>query len=237
MRLPVPLLRGTLIQRYKRFLADVRLEDGRLVTALCPNTGSMLGLITPGLTVWLSISDAPGRKYPFTWELVEADLGQGPTLVGINTAHPNKLIAQALEARRIKALAGYAALRREVKYGKNSRIDILLECPKKGLCYVEVKNVHLSRAHGLAEFPDSVTERGAKHLAEMSDMVRSGHRAVLVFLVQREDAKRLALARDVDPRYGCAFDAAKAQGVEAIAMRCRMSIEEIAVDRPIPIAG
>src|SRR5262249_50308116 len=103
MRLPVPLLRGTLIQRYKRFLADVRLEDGRLVTALCPNTGSMLGLITPGVTVWLSISDAPGRKYPFTWELVEADLGKGPTLVGINTAHPNKLIAQALEARRIKA--------------------------------------------------------------------------------------------------------------------------------------
>ena len=124
--------------------------------------------------VWLSESDSPTRKYRFTWELVEADLGQGPTLVGINTGHPNKLVAEASPRGRIKALAGYPALRREVKYGKNSRIDLLLECAKKGLCYVEIKNVHLSRRHGLAEFPDSVTERGIKHLAELSDMVRAG---------------------------------------------------------------
>ena len=237
MRLPAPLIRGTLLQRYKRFLADVRLDDGRLITATCPNTGSMIGLTAPGSVVWLSESDSPTRKYRFTWELVEADLGNGPTLVGINTGHPNKLVAEAIGSRRIRALAGYPSLRREVKYGRNSRIDLLLECAKKGLCYVEIKNVHLSRRHGLAEFPDSVTERGKKHLIEMSDMVRAGHRAVMIYLIQRGDARRLALARDVDPDYGAAFDAAAAAGVEAIALRCRMSPEEILVDRPVPIVG
>jgi sugar fermentation stimulation protein A len=237
MRLPSPLLRGTLIQRYKRFLADVRLADGRVVTATCPNTGSMLGLTAPGSAVWLSESDSPTRKYRHTWELVEADLGKGPLLVGINTGHPNKLVAEAIAASRVAALAGYPGLRREVNYGRNSRIDLLLECADKGLCYVEVKNVHLSRRHGLAEFPDSVTARGAKHLAEKSDMVRAGHRAVMVFLIQRSEARRLALARDIDPTYGAAFDAARAAGVEAIALRCRMSTEEIVVDKPVPIAG
>jgi sugar fermentation stimulation protein A len=235
MRLP-PLTRGTLIQRYKRFLADVRLDDGRLVTATCPNTGSMLGLAHPGSTVWLSESDSPTRKYRFTWELVEADLGRGAELVGINTGHPNKLVAEAVAARRIRALAGYPTLRREVRYGQASRIDLLLECRKKGLCYVEIKNVHLSRRPGLAEFPDSVTARGVKHLAEMSAMVRQGHRAVMVFLIQRSAARRLQLARDIDPAYGAAFDAARAAGVEAIALRCRVGTDEIAVDRPVPIA-
>jgi sugar fermentation stimulation protein A len=237
MRFPSPLIRGTLIQRYKRFLADVRLADGSIVTATCPNTGSMMGLTAPGSTVWISESDSPTRKYRHTWELVEVDLGKGPLLVGINTGHPNKLVAEAIGARRVKALAGYAELRREVNYGRNSRIDILLQCTTKGLCYVEIKNVHLSRRHGLAEFPDSVTERGVKHLAEMSDMVRAGHRAVMVYLVQRHEATKLAFARDIDPTYGLAFDKAVAAGVEAIALRCRMSIEEIVVDRAIPIVG
>ena len=236
MLLPA-LHRGTLIRRYKRFLADVRLEEGCLVTAACPNTGSMLGLNAPGSVVWLSRSDSPTRKYPFTWELVEADLGAGPALVGINTGHPNKLVAEALAARRIKALAGYPSLRREVKYGRNSRIDLLLECAHKGLCYVEIKNVHLSRRHGIAEFPDSVTARGVKHLAEMTDMVRQGHRAVMVFLIQRAEATRLAFARDIDPNYGAAFDKARAAGVEAVALRCRVGIDEIAVDLAVPISG
>jgi sugar fermentation stimulation protein A len=235
MLLP-PLLRGTLIARYKRFLADVRLDDGRAVTATCPNTGSMLGLCAPGSVVWLSESSSPTRRYPFMWELVQADLGRGPTLVGINTGHPNKLVAEALVAGRIRALAGYPALRREVRYGQNSRIDLLLACPDRGLCYVEVKNVHLSRRHGLAEFPDSVTARGVKHLREMSAMVRQGHRAVMVFLIQRSEARRLTLARDIDPAYGDAFDAARAAGVEAIALRCRVGTGEITVDRPVPIA-
>jgi len=237
MLLPSPLLRGTLIQRYKRFLADVRLDDGRLVTATCPNTGSMIGLTAPGSVVWLSESDSPTRKYRHTWEMVEADLGEGATLVGINTNHPNKLVAEAIAAARVKALAGYAGVRREVKYGVNSRIDLLLECPERGACYVEIKNVHLSRRHGLAEFPDSVTERGVKHLCEMSDMVRQGHRAVMVFLIQRADARRLAFARDIDSSYGAAFDVATAAGVEAIALRCKMSPEEILVDKPVPIVG
>src|SRR5262245_59444577 len=132
MRLPSPLLRGTLIARYKRFLADVRLDDGRLVTATCPNTGSMMGLAVPGSVVWLSESDSPTRKYRFTWEMVEADLGKGPRLVGINTGHPNKLVAEAIAASRVAALAGYPGLRREVKYGRNSRLDLLLECAQKG---------------------------------------------------------------------------------------------------------
>ena len=234
MHFPSSLITGRLVQRYKRFLADVRLDDGDTVTATCPNTGSMMGLKEPGQRVWLSTSDSPTRKYRHTWEMVETDLGGGPTLVGINTGHPNKLVAEAVEAKRIKELAGYASLRREVKYGRNSRIDLLLEDPAKGMCYVEIKNVHMMRKAGFAEFPDSVTERGAKHLAEMSDMVRAGHRAVMVFLIQRGDAKSLTLARDVDPGYGAAFDAAKAAGVETIAVRCKLSTQAITVDKTIP---
>lgn len=236
MRFATPLQQGILLQRYKRFLADVRLLDGRIVTATCPNTGSMLGLIAPGLPVWLSESDSPTRKYRHTWEMVQVDLGKGPALVGINTGHPNKLVAEAVGAKAVKALSGYEGLRREVKYGVNSRIDLLLEDPARGLCYVEIKNVHLSRKAGLAEFPDSVTERGAKHLREMSDMVRAGHRAVMVYLIQRSDVSRLSFCADIDPGYVQALVAARAAGVEAIALRCRLSPEEIVVDKPIPLA-
>lgn len=237
MLFPTPLIRGRLIQRYKRFLADVELDSGDKVTATCPNTGSMMGLTGPGSVVWLSTSDSETRKYKHTWEMVEADLGKGPTLVGINTNHPNKLVSEAIASGQIKELGGYPNLRREVKYGKNSRIDVLLEGPQKGTCYVEVKNVHMMRRHGLAEFPDSVTARGAKHLVEMSDMVADGHRAVMVYLIQRNDAARLSLARDVDPTYGAAFDKAIAAGVEAIAVRCRMTPETIEVDKVVPIVG
>jgi sugar fermentation stimulation protein A len=235
MRFPTPLQRGRLIRRYKRFLADVALDKGETITAVCPNTGSMLGLTEPGSAVWLSQSDRLTRKYAHTWEMVEADLGLGPSLVGINTAHPNRLVAEAIEARRIRKLAGYRSLRREVKYGEASRIDLLLEDGRKGRCYVEIKNVHLSRTPGLAEFPDCVTARGVKHLRELAGMVAEGHRAVMVFLIQRPDAKRFRLARDLDPGYWEAFKTAAAAGVEAMAFRCRMSLEEIALDAPVPI--
>ncbi|MEZ5842301.1 MAG: DNA/RNA nuclease SfsA [Hyphomicrobiaceae bacterium] len=235
MLFPSPLRRGRLVKRYKRFLADVVLDTGESVTATCPNTGSMMGLTEPGSVVWLSESDSPTRKYRHTWEMVEADLGKGPSLVGINTGHPNKLVAEAIEAGRIANLKGYPLLRREQKYGVNSRIDLLLECARKGLCYVEIKNVHMMRRAGLAEFPDSVTERGAKHLGELAAMVTAGHRAVMLFLIQRSDAKRLSLARDVDATYGAAFDRAVAAGVEVMAYRCRISPEEIAVERQVPI--
>jgi len=235
MLFPAPLISGRLVQRYKRFLADVALDSGETVTATCPNTGSMMGLVAPGSRVWLSSSDSSTRKYRHTWEMVEADLGNGPHLVGINTNHPNKLVAEAIEGGIIKDLKGYSSLRREVKYGKNSRIDILLECARKGVCYVEIKNVHMMRESGLAEFPDSVTERGAKHLVEMTDMVRAGHRAMMVYLIQRADAKNLTLAADVDPRYVEAFKLAAAAGVEAIALRCRVTPTEIAVEKAVPI--
>lgn len=236
MQFQAPLIRGRLIKRYKRFLADVTLDDGQTITCTCPNTGSMKGLTTPGSLVWVSESDSPTRKYRHTWELVEHDLGKGPAVVGINTNHPNRLVAEAIEAGRIAPLKGYESLRREVKYGQNSRIDILLEDARKGLCYVEIKNVHLMRKPGFAEFPDSVTARGAKHLAELSDMVREGHRAVMMFLIQRGDATRISLARDIDPAYGEAFDKAKAAGVEALAYRCRLDpLGGIEVDKKVTI--
>ena len=237
MLFPVPLVSGRLVQRYKRFLADVVLDTGETITATCPNTGSMMGLVAPGSRLWLSTSDSPTRKYRHTWEMVEADLGQGPHLVGINTNHPNKLVAEAIEGGIVMGLKGYPLLRREVKYGKNSRIDILLECATKGTCYVEIKNVHMMRRAGFAEFPDSVTERGAKHLVEMSDMVRAGHRAVMVYLIQRGDAESLSLAADVDPKYVEAFKLASAAGVEAIALRCRVKPDEIAVETAVPITA
>jgi sugar fermentation stimulation protein A len=237
MRFHSALERGRLLQRYKRFLADVALDSGETVTASCPNTGSMLGLTAPGSRVWLSRSSSPTRKYAHTWEMVEADLGDGPALVGINTGHPNKLVAEAIASSRIEALTGYQTLRREVRYGNASRIDILLEDARKGRCYVEVKNVHLMRQAGRAEFPDCVTERGAEHLRELAAMAAEGHRAVMLFLIQRTDAKRFSLAADLDPGYATAFRLATDAGVEAMAFRCRMSETEIALDRAVPIVG
>ena len=238
MEFSTPLMRGRLVRRYKRFLADIELDNGQTIIVSCPNTGSMKGLTTPGSAVWLSTSTSPTRKYPYTWEMVEHDLGKGPVIVGINTNHPNRLVREAIEAGRIKSLKGYKTLKPEVRYGhENSRIDILLQDDKKGSCYVEVKNVHLMREAGLAEFPDSVTERGAKHLRELTEMVREGHRAVMFFLVQREDATRLSIARDIDPNYAKAFDAALESGVEAMAYKCSLSPTAIKLAKKIRIVG
>src|SRR5262249_40157981 len=223
MRFPAPLFPATLVRRYKRFLADVVLPSGETVTVHCANPGSMIGLNAAGARVWLSKSANPKRKLAHSWELIEVDLGGGTELVGINTGHPNALAAEAIAAGRIAELAGYTTARREVKYGKASRVDFLLEAPDRAPCYVGIKNVHLMRRPGLAEFPDSVTQRGARHLAELADMVAAGSRAVMLYLVQIGSAERFALARDIDPGYGRAFDAARASGVEAIAYRCRIS--------------
>jgi sugar fermentation stimulation protein A len=235
MRFDAPLVPGTLIKRYKRFLADVTLDSGETITASCPNTGSMMGLTTPGNRVWLSTSDSPTRKYRHTLEVIEDTTHGDACLVGINTNHPNRIVAEAISDGRLTPLKGYDSLRREVKYGANSRIDILLEDEKKGRAYVEIKNVHLLRKKGLAEFPDSVTSRGAKHLGELADMVREGHRAVMLFLIQRPDATRIALADDIDPAYGEAFDAAIAAGVEPLAYRCVITPDAIAIDKKIKI--
>src|SRR6185369_8513442 len=183
MRFPAPLIPATLIKRYKRFLADVTLPDGTAITAHVANPGAMTGLAAPGARVWLSKSDKPGRKLPYSWELVEVDLGGGLELVGVNTGHPNSLVGAALAAGAIAELAGYGSIRREVKYGRNSRVDFLLEGAGRPPCYVEIKNVHLMRRAGLAEFPDAKTERGRKHLDELGDMVEAGSRAVMLYLI------------------------------------------------------
>ena len=230
MKFPDPLLRGRLVRRYKRFLSDVELDGGELVTAHCANPGSMIGLTEPGAEVWLSPARNPARKLRYSWEMIR--IGEG--LVGINTSHPNGIVADAIAAGRVAELAGYGGLRREVKYGKNSRIDMLLEADGRPPCYVEVKNVHLKRDAG-AEFPDSVTARGAKHLVELSDMVAAGARAVMFYLVQREDCDDFAIAGDIDPHYATTLDKALAAGVEAICYCCKLTTEAIELDRPLAL--
>jgi sugar fermentation stimulation protein A len=237
MRFPAPLIPATLVRRYKRFLADVVLPTGETVTVHCANPGSMIGLNAPGARVWLSKSDNPRRKLSHSWELIEVDFGAGTELVGINTAHPNALAAEAIAAGRIPELTGYATLRREVRYGQASRVDVLLDGAGRPPCYVEIKNVHLMRQPGLAEFPDAVTKRGARHLAELSAMVAAGARAVMLFLVQIGSAERFALARDIDPAYGRAFDLARAAGVEMLAYRCAIACNGIEVAEAVPVEG
>jgi sugar fermentation stimulation protein A len=236
MRFATPLIPATLIRRYKRFLADVVLPSGEEVTVHVANPGAMTGLGSPGSRVWLSKSDQPGRKLPHSWELVEVDFGGGVEVVGINTGHPNGLVAEALRAGAIPELAGYASARREVKYGKGSRVDFVLESPGRPPCYVEVKNVHLMRRRGLAEFPDSVTARGTRHLDELAAMVAAGNRAVMLFLIQIGSTESFALARDIDSAYGAAFDRARAAGVEAIAYKCLLTTDGIEVVAPVPVA-
>jgi len=235
MRFAAPLIEATLIRRYKRFLADVRLATGEELTVHVANPGAMTGLAAAGAAVWLSKSDNPKRKLAYSWELVEVDFGGGVELVGVNTAHPNGLIAEALAAGLIPELAGYASARREVRYGKNSRVDVLLDDPARPACYVEIKNVHLMRRQGFAEFPDAVTARGAKHLDELAAMVAAGHRAVMLFLIQIGSAERFALAADIDPAYAAAFARARGAGVEAIAYRCAITGEGIVLAEKVPI--
>ncbi len=226
-----PLIPGTLVRRYKRFLADVALRDGETVTAHCANSGSMMGVAEPGAEVWLSPARNPSRKLKYTWELVR----DGDGLVGVNTAHPNTIVAEAIAGGAIAELRDYESLRREVRYGRNSRIDILLESPDRPPCYVEIKSVTLRRNGGPAEFPDSVTARGAKHLDELSDMVAGGARAVMLYLVQRADCDRFRLAADIDPAYAAALESALAAGVETLCHACRLSPVAIELDRALPL--
>ncbi|MGM4920396.1 DNA/RNA nuclease SfsA [Tardiphaga sp. 813_E8_N1_3] len=235
MKLPADLVPATLLRRYKRFLADVELADGSVITAHVANPGAMIGLQAAGARVWLSKSPSKTRKLPFSWELIEADFGNGPELVGVNTMHPNAIVAEALAANAIPELNGYDIIRREVKYGAASRVDFLLEHPPRPPCYVEVKNVHMMRQPGLAEFPDSVTARGARHLDELATVVAAGARAMMLFVVQIGSSTAFALARDIDPAYGRAFDKACAAGVEAIAYTCQIDHGSIVLAGRVPI--
>lgn len=231
MRFSPPLEPATLVRRYKRFLFDATLPDGQPITGSCPNTGSMLGLTDPGSRIWMSVHDSKTRKYRHALELVEAD---GVT-VGINTSLPNRIVEEAIRGGAIPSLRGYGTLKREQKYGRSSRIDILLSEGERPDAYVEIKNVHYMRTPGLAEFPDSTTSRGAKHLEELGDMAEAGHRAVMVYLVQRPDCRTMKICRQLDPAYAKAFDRAIARGVEALAVRCHISPEEIRFDTMIPV--
>jgi sugar fermentation stimulation protein A len=236
MQFGTPLVPATLARRYKRFLADVVLESGEMLTVHVANPGAMTGLDRPLSRVWLSHSDNPLRKLPYTWEIVETDLGAGPELVGVNTVAPNLFVADALAAGRIPELRGYERTRREVKYGTNSRVDFLLEGPPRPPCYVEVKNVHLMREPKLAEFPDSVTARGAKHLDELAAVMAGGARAVQLYVIQIPSAERFGIARDIDPDYALAFDRARRAGVEMLAWRCSVRLSGIEIVEPVPLA-
>ena len=230
MQFSTALHKGKLLKRYKRFMADVTLANGDIVTAHCPNTGSMESCYEEGCDVWLSPANDPARKLQWTWEFTVTNDG----LIGVNTARPNQVVAEAVAAGKIKTLAGYDTIRREVKYGKNSRIDLLLESPGKKTCYVEVKNTTLRRDDDIL-FPDAVTERGRKHLEELSDMVRAGHRAVMLFFVNRTDGKRFCPADAIDPAYAKALREAVKAGVEVIAVRADASTKELTTGQEIPV--
>jgi sugar fermentation stimulation protein A len=233
-----PLVPARLVQRYKRFLFDATLDDGTAFTGSCPNTGSMHGLTVPGSRIWVSLHDSPTRKYRHMFEMVEV---AGET-IGINTGLPNRLAEEAIVVGLVPALDGYRTILREQRYGRNSRIDLLLQDGDLPKAYVEVKNVHFSRRAGLAEFPDTVTKRGAKHLEELGDMAEQGHRAVMLYLIQRHDCSVFRICADLDPAYAAAFARARARGVEAYALRCRVTPQEIAaigvveIDEPVPAA-
>ena len=232
MRFQTPLIEAVLLRRYKRFLADIRLPDGREVTAHCPNPGAMLGLADPGRRIWVEPNDDPGRKLRFGWRLVE--LGEGH-LAGIDAGLPNRVVAEALARGGIPPLAGYGTIRPEQRYGTNSRIDFLLSEPGRADAYIEVKNVHLRRRGDWAEFPDCVTARGAKHLAELAHIARAGGRAIMLYLGQRSDCTRFRLASDLDPAYAAAFDAARAAGVEMLCHGTRITPGGVWLDRALPV--
>lgn len=232
MKFSSELSQGTLIKRYKRFLADVALNDGSEITLHCPNTGSMKNCLFPGQPVWFSHSDNPKRKYPCTWELMQTPQGD---LIGINTGRANALAEEAIVNGVIAELQGYPRLRREVRYGEeNSRIDLLLSADGKPDCYIEVKSCTLLQ-DGKGYFPDAVTARGQKHLRELIQMVQSGHRAVLLFVVQHSGINSVSPAAHIDPDYAVGLTQAMAAGVEVLAYKCELSHQAIEIRHTCPI--
>ncbi|MEM6758580.1 MAG: DNA/RNA nuclease SfsA [Pseudomonadota bacterium] len=215
MRFQTELVPATLIRRYKRFLADCRLEDGCHAVAHCANPGSMMGLAEPGTRIWLEPNDDPRKKLKYGWRLVEHANGH---FTGVDTSVPNRALREAFVARQVPGFDAYDTVRPEQRYGENSRIDFLLHGDGLPDAYVEVKSVTLSRRPGLAEFPDSVTARGTKHLHELAAVAQQGSRAVMLYLVQRTDCNRISIASDIDPGYAAAFEIAQSAGVEMLAI-------------------
>lgn len=230
MQFQTPLIPARLIRRYKRFLADIRLEDGREVTAHCANPGSMMGLAEEGMKIWVEPNDDPKKKLKYGWRLVDHENGH---FTGVDTAVPNRALKAALMGGEVPELAEFSQVLPEQKYGEKSRIDFLLRQDGLADAYVEVKSVTLSRVAGLAEFPDSVTERGTKHLGELAAMVAQGHRAVMFYLVQRTDCSEMTLAGDIDPTYAAAFEVAHQAGVEVICYDTRISPKGVELGRTL----
>lgn len=236
MRFPKPLVEGVLLRRYKRFLADVRLADGREVTAHCPNSGSMKTVAIPGNRALVSPADNPKRKLRWTWEI--AYVGQeGDVPALVNTVLPNRIVREGIEQGRIRELADYPGIRPEVPYGERSRIDLLLTGPDRRDCYVEVKNVTLMADDepGIARFPDAVTTRGTRHLRELMNVVAGGGRGVLVFHVARADAEEVRPADAIDPEYGRTLREAVAAGVEVLAYKIHITPTDAAMERQLPV--
>ncbi|MEM1073856.1 MAG: DNA/RNA nuclease SfsA [Pseudomonadota bacterium] len=233
MRFQTELVPARLVRRYKRFLADCRLDaDGREVTAHCANPGSMMGLADPGTRIWLEPNDDPKKKLKFGWRLVDHENGH---FTGVDTAVPNRALKEALSGGLVSQLNAYGTVRPEVRYGQNSRIDFLLSEPGLPDAYVEVKSVTLSRARGLAEFPDSVTKRGAKHLGELAQMACEGHRAIMLYLVQRTDCDRFTLAEDIDPTYAAAFRSARTTGVETLCLGTNITPRSVEIAKTLQL--
>ena len=223
-----PLLRGKLIKRYKRFLADVELDSGETVTAHCPNSGSMKGCATPGSQVWLSQNDNPKRKLKYTWELILAP----DTMIGINTQVPNKLVKQSIENNLIDELSGYDRVKAEVKTSDHTRLDLLLEKDTGEKCYVEIKSCTLVE-NGIAMFPDAVTTRGQKHLDELAHLVSLGHRGIIFYLIQRMDALSFKPASMIDPIYAEKLKQAVSNGVEIVIRDTIIDTKSIKIGKPV----
>jgi len=233
MRYEPPLIPAILIRRYQRFLADVTLESGEEITVHTPNTGSMLGCSDSGSRIWLRDSNNPKRKYRYSWVMTENSAGK---LIGVDTTLPNALVAEAIKNGVIAELQGYADIRREVPYGKeSSRIDLLLEDDDKPDCYVEIKNVTASTEKGVAKFPDAVTIRGTKHLRELMAMVKQGSRAVIFFAIQRTDAQSFRPADEIDPEYDTTLREALGAGVEVLAYHANISPQAIRIVGPAQV--
>ena len=226
---PVNFISGRLIKRYKRFFADVKLDSGEVVTAHCPNTGSMMGLLTEGNIVYLSKTDNEKRKLKYTLEIIR-DKGAS---VGVNTHRANRIVEKAIIEKKISTLGKKYDFRREVKYGKNSRIDFLITNKKDEEIFLEVKNVTLSMRKGVAEFPDAITERGSKHLLELIDVVKKNKRAIMLFLVQRDDCKKFRIAEEIDSIYKQNIMNAMKAGVEILCYGCSFVRNNIELDKKI----
>ena len=222
---------ATLIQRYKRFLADIVTPEGETLTIHCPNTGAMTGCATPGDTVWYSTSENTKRKYPHTWELTQTQLGE---FICVNTLRANSLTKEAILENALPELAGYSVLKSEVKYGSEaSRIDFLLQAEDRRNCYIEVKSVTLAEQKN-GFFPDAVTLRGQKHLRELMGVAANGDRAVILFAVLHSAVEHFSPARHIDEQYARLLNDAQRQGVEILAYKAELSAKKMTLKLPLP---